>query len=267
MQHPAGWYPDPWIKGGLRYWDGSGWTATAAAKVAPPKPPYPTLPLVVALGALLVLTASLVLSKFVLDRLVEQRWPIAIYIVISASIGYLPSLLFGWWASRRWGRASLRSDSGLFFRASDAGWGPVTWLSCVAVQVAIAALVFSFEVPFTGNTEGIGDLADDRGYVITILITAVIAAPFVEEIVFRGLVLRGLLSRMGPVLAIAIQGVLFGVAHIDPVRGEGNLGLAMILSGVGLVLGASAYLFRRLGPTIVSHMITNSVAMTVALLS
>ncbi len=267
MHHPAGWYPDPWIEGGLRYWDGSGWTASAAAKVKPPKPPYPTLPIVVALGALVVLTASLVLSKFVLDLLVDERWPIAVYIVISASIGYLPSLAFGWWASRRWGRASLRSDSGLFFRKADVGWGPVTWLSCVAVQVAIAALVFSFEVPFTGNTEGIGDLADDRGYVITILVTAVIAAPFVEEIVFRGLVLRGLLSRMGPIPAIAIQGVLFGVAHVDPVRGEGNLGLAMILSGVGLVLGGSAYLFRRLGPTIVSHMITNTVAMTVALLS
>jgi membrane protease YdiL (CAAX protease family) len=267
VHHPAGWYPDPWIEGGLRYWDGSGWTASAAAKVKPPKPPYPTLPIVVALGALVVLTASLVLSKFVLDLLVDERWPIAVYIVISASIGYLPSLAFGWWASRRWGRASLRSDSGLFFRKADVGWGPVTWLSCVAVQVAIAALVFSFEVPFTGNTEGIGDLADDRGYVITILVTAVIAAPFVEEIVFRGLVLRGLLSRMGPIPAIAIQGVLFGVAHVDPVRGEGNLGLAMILSGVGLVLGGSAYLFRRLGPTIVSHMITNTVAMTVALLS
>jgi membrane protease YdiL (CAAX protease family) len=121
-------------------------------------------------------------------------------------------------------------------------------------------------VPFTGNTEGIGDLSDDRGYVITILVTAVIAAPFVEEIVFRGLMLRGLLSRMGAVPAIGIQGVLFGVAHIDPVRGQGNLGLAMILSGVGLVLGASAYLFRRLGPTIVSHMITNTVAMSVTLL-
>lgn len=242
------------------------WTPNAAAKVKPPKPPYPTLPLVVAIGALVVLTASLVLSKVVLDVLVDERWPIAVYVIISAAIGYLPSLGFGWWASRRWGRASLRNDSGLFFRRADAGWGPVTWLSCVGVQVAIAAIVFSFEVPFTGNTEGIGDLADDRGYVITVLVTAVIAAPFVEEIVFRGLVMRGLLSRMGAVPAIAIQGVLFGVAHVDPVRGEGNLGLAMILSGVGLVLGGSAYLFRRLGPTIVSHMITNTVAMTVALL-
>jgi membrane protease YdiL (CAAX protease family) len=250
----------------MRYWNGSAWTPHLAAKVKPPTPPFPTLPLVVAVGALIVLTASLVLSKVVLDLLVGQEWPIAVYVVISASIGYLPSLAFGWWASRRWGRASLRSDSGLFFRRSDAGWGPVTWLSCIAVQVAIAALVFSFEVPFTGNTEGIGDLSDDRGYVITILVTAVIAAPFVEEIVFRGLMLRGLLSRMGAVPAIGIQGVLFGVAHIDPVRGQGNLGLAMILSGVGLVLGASAYLFRRLGPTIVSHMITNTVAMSVALL-
>lgn len=265
--YPAGWYPDPWIPGGLRYWDGATWTGHVAAKVAPPKPPYPTLPLVVAVGALVVLTASLIASKYAIDLLVDRRWPIAVYVVLSASIGYLPSLAFGWWASRRWGRRSLRADSGLFARWADLGWGPVTWLACIAVQATIAVAVFWFEVPFTGNTEGVSDLADDRGYVITMLITAVIAAPFVEEIVFRGLVMRGLLSRMGPVLAIGLQGVLFGVAHVDPVRGSGNVGLALILSGVGVVLGASAYLFRRIGPTILSHMITNTVAMTVVLLS
>lgn len=265
--HLPGWYPDPWIPGGLRYWDGSVWTGHVALQVAPPKPPHPTLPLVVAIGALVVLTTSLIAGKFVIDALIGERWPLAVYVVISALVGYGPSLAFGWWASRRWGRCSLRADSGLYARSRDLLWGPLTWLACVAVQTVVVVLVLSFEVPFTNNTEGLSELSGDRGYVITMLVTAVVAAPFVEEIVFRGLVLRGLLSRLAPWVAVGAQGLLFGVAHIDPVRGSGNVGLALVLSGVGVVLGAAAYWFRRIGPTIVSHMITNTVAMAIVLLT
>jgi membrane protease YdiL (CAAX protease family) len=105
----------------------------------------------------------------------------------------------------------------------------------------------------------------DRGYVIAVLIAAVVAAPVVEELVFRGVVLRGLLSRTGAVLAIALQGALFGAAHVDPVRGAGNLGLALILGGDGVAFGTAAYLFRRIGPTIAAHAIFNAVVLAIVL--
>jgi hypothetical protein len=101
--------------------------------------------------------------------------------------------------------------------------------------------------------------------VVSLLVTAVIAAPFVEEIVFRGVVLRGLLSRMSAVPAVLLQGVLFGLAHIDPVRGTGNVGLVAILSGVGVAFGIAAYLFRRIGPTIVAHAVFNAVVLAIVL--
>jgi len=97
------------------------------------------------------------------------------------------------------------------------------------------------------------------------VIAAVIAAPVVEELVFRGLVMRSLLSKLPAVAAIVLQGVLFGVAHIDPVRGIGNTGLALILSGVGISLGTAAYLLRRIGPTVVAHAIFNGVVMILLL--
>jgi hypothetical protein len=70
---------------------------------------------------------------------------------------------------------------------------------------------------------------------------------------------------MGPVTAIALQGVLFGVAHFDPVRGSGNVGLVMVLSGVGIAFGTSAYLTHRLGPTVIAHAIFNGVVFTIVL--
>ena len=100
---------------------------------------------------------------------------------------------------------------------------------------------------------------------VSLLVLAVIAAPIAEEIVFRGVVMRGLLSRMGVVAAVALQGVLFGLAHFDPVRGTGNIGLVLVLSSVGCVLGGAAYLIRRLAPTMIAHAILNAVAMAITL--
>ena len=58
--YPAGWYADPWIAGGMRYWDGWAWTGQVAAKVKPPKPPHQQLPLAVALTTVATLLVSLV---------------------------------------------------------------------------------------------------------------------------------------------------------------------------------------------------------------
>jgi uncharacterized protein len=121
-------------------------------------------------------------------------------------------------------------------------------------------------IPLVGNTEGIGEFDADRTYVVTLLIAAVIAAPLVEEAVFRGLMLRGLLSRIAVAPAVAVQGVLFGLAHVDPVRGSGNIGLVLILSVVGVVFGGAAYLLRRIGPAIIGHAMFNGLVMLIVLL-
>ena len=97
------------------------------------------------------------------------------------------------------------------------------------------------------------------------MIAAVIAAPLVEEIVFRGVVMRALLSKMAVAPTLAIQGVLFGLAHVDPVRGVGNVGLVIVLTAVGCSFGAAAYWLRRIGPTVLAHAIYNGVVLTVIL--
>lgn len=262
---PAGWYVDPKLSNLVRYWDGTAWTPWIAERPKPPAPPHPTIPLWAGVGALLTILVSLVASRYVIDALSHHRWPIAVYVVIAGVIGYGPVLVFCTWASHRWGRRSLRADSGLFAKWVDAGWGPVTWLCCLATQIVLGIIVVATGIPFSSNTEGIDAVGGERGYVIATLVLAVVAAPLVEEIVFRGIVLRSFLAAMHPVAAIGLQGVLFGMAHFDPVRGTGNIGLVMVLGGVGITMGGAAYLFRRITPTIIAHAIINAIAMTVAL--
>ncbi|MEY2754543.1 MAG: hypothetical protein RJB65_901, partial [Actinomycetota bacterium] len=56
-------------------------------------------------------------------------------------------------------------------------------------------------------------------------------------------------------------------AHVDPSRGIGNIGLVILLSSVGCVLGGAAVLTRRLAAPMIAHAIVNALAMAIALLA
>jgi CAAX protease family protein len=261
---PTGWFPDPWNESGVRFWDGRTWTGYAALP-APVPTPHPTLPIRAAWGAVITLLVSLTASRYLLQAIAGFEWPIAVYVVILAFVGYGPSLLWCWHASHRWGTGHLRADVGFRARWVDAGWGPVTWGACLVAQVVVGVVVVVLKIPFTSNVKDVSELHADRGYVVSLLVLAVVAAPIAEEIVFRGVVLRGLLSRNGAAVAVGLQGVLFGLAHFDPVRGAGNIGLILVLSAVGCVLGGAAYLTRRITATMIAHAILNGVAMALVL--
>jgi len=45
----------------------------------------------------------------------------------------------------------------------------------------------------------------------------------------------------------------------------GNVGLVLVLSGVGIVFGGAAYLLRRIAPTIIAHAILNTIALVLSI--
>jgi len=47
-------------------------------------------------------------------------------------------------------------------------------------------------------------------------ILMVFAAPVFEELIFRGIILEGLLKKYSPVLSIMISSLLFGIVHLNP---------------------------------------------------
>jgi membrane protease YdiL (CAAX protease family) len=262
---PAGWYPDPVDAGRLLFFDGVRWTGDSATRPPVPAPPRGTLPMSVSVAAIAVTALPLVISRVTIYLLAGQRWPVVVYLAVAAVIAYLPGLLLWRYVARRFVAGHPIDAVGLRIRWVDLGWGPLTWLAAVVAEVVVGNLIVALKVPFVSNTDAFGDLHHRRGYVLALLLLAVVIAPVVEEIIFRGLLQRGLLSALPPWLAIAVQGLLFGAAHVSPERGMGNIGLALVLGAVGVVFGATAYLTRRLAPTMVAHAIVNAVAMAVVL--
>ncbi len=86
-----------------------------------------------------------------------------------------------------------------------------------------------------------------------------VGSPLVEELFFRGLVLRGVAGKLAflgrpaqAVLSVLSVSVLFGLAHFEALQLIG-------LIGFGAVLGTLAWRTGRLGPGIVAHAAFNTV--------
>lgn len=80
---------------------------------------------------------------------------------------------------------------------------------------------------------------------------AVVIAPVTEEVLFRGLILRGLLGRWKPWAAILASALLFALMHFNPAQAP----VALVL---GLVLGWIYSRTRSLGLCIIGHALNNA---------
>lgn len=88
------------------------------------------------------------------------------------------------------------------------------------------------------------------GPVIIQLLTIVIIIPIVEELCFRGITFSRLNRRLCAPLAIIIQGIIFGAAHMNLFQG--------IYAGLlGIILGFLYFKYRNLTLVIILHIAFN----------
>jgi len=83
----------------------------------------------------------------------------------------------------------------------------------------------------------------------------VVVAPITEEVLFRGLILRGLLSRHDVRLAIVISAALFALAHLNPWQ-------AASASSLGVLFGWWYYRTGSTVPGLIGHALVNGTVLT-----
>lgn len=120
------------------------------------------------------------------------------------------------WVSRIKGLGTLRADFGLVVRRRD--W---PWLALgVLVQVVSIGIVTLLEQVAGGiDQQQAADTVENTGgpELVLVIIGVVLVAPVVEELLFRGLLLRALARRTTAVMAVVISSVTFAVVHLlDP---------------------------------------------------
>lgn len=204
--------------------------------------------------------------------------------IAESATGYTPSSgaplpvavsvadLLGLWAglvgavlfySRRWGSGDLATDYGLRLGAWwDLPFGAAVGLVCQYALVPLLYLPFERIYPHLAHqlneptTRDTG-AAHSVGAVAVLVLFLAVGAPVVEELFFRGLLLRSLARALPVPVAIGVSGILFGLAHFEPLQFAG-------LAVVGVVFGILAWYTGRLGPSIGAHMAFNAAAVVTA---
>jgi membrane protease YdiL (CAAX protease family) len=90
---------------------------------------------------------------------------------------------------------------------------------------------------------------------ILAFITMVVIAPVVEELIYRGIILDGLIRKYSPWKAILISSLIFGLVHLNPWQ---------LITGfvIGIFIGWAYYYTRNLAVCIAIHATANLAGFT-----
>lgn len=126
-------------------------------------------------------------------------------------------------------------------------------IGCSAWYVNLL-IVTLLHVP-EGPTELIKNLIDESAFLQTVGAIAVLPA-LAEEIVFRGVLARGLATQKRVPYAVIVSSAVFGIYHVLPAQVVATFML-------GCVLGLLTLRARSIVPAIVAHILNNAIAIIV----
>ena len=167
-------------------------------------------------------------------------------------------LLWAWWQGRVAADAGVRP---LALNAPHFGKLPA-WVFFVLAAVALIALSIVIEpttsfIPMPDSIKAIFEKAFVDSKLWDMIVSTCILAPLMEELLCRGLMMRGMLTRMKPGRAIFWSALIFAVMHMNPWQS-----IPAFL--IGLFLGWVYWRTHCLWATIFLHCLNNSLSTVIS---
>jgi membrane protease YdiL (CAAX protease family) len=193
--------------------------------------------------------------------------PIPLQIAISFALPLL--LLWPTFFGERW--SEIRRSIGVWFGGvgtfiKNSFAGPLVylamWIPFLAVLTAYSFVLSALEVdPSSGGHPIVPVLtgSDDRWLLVQLVVLAVIVAPFIEEIMFRGVLYGWLRSRFGALASMVTSALIFAAVHP-----QGALGV-IPLTFIGVVLALLREWRGSLIAPMLAHACVNAGTLTLVL--
>lgn len=155
--------------------------------------------------------------------------------------------------------APLWSDSGRIVR-----WT----LVLLVLEALLAGLLMRLFPDLSDARASNTELLREQSFpgLLVFAVLAVTVAPVLEELLFRGLVLRGLMLRIGFWPAALLSSVVFGLLHATAADASGLL-VVVSITVLGLGLCLLTRVTGRLGPSIGVHALHNAIAVSAVALT
>ena len=214
------------------------------------------------LGAILGGIVTLILQAFMSEEAIQAYSLIVVY-----PIQFLPAMVYAANQSRR----NMMFDPG--YVLDNKHFSPYSMGVMILITVVMTfASMFAFDLPNYWNMqltnkssilaefyERFSELMKQMtgGPFWSSFLVVAIFAPIFEEWLCRGMVLRGLLTKMKPVWAIVISALFFAVIHANPWQ-------ALNAFLIGLMMGYVYYKTGSLILTMIIHFVNNGTAVVLS---
>ena len=210
------------------------------------------------LGALLGSLVQLIMGMFMSPQAVIDYGMIVLY-----PVQFLPAMVYAANQSRK----NMMFDAG--YSLDNKHFSPYSFGLLILVTVVMTfASMFVFDLPnywnmqLTNKSSILSELYDmftelmkqvTGGPFWSSFLVVAIFAPIFEEWMCRGMVLRGLLTKMKPVWAIIVSALFFAVIHANPWQ-------ALNAFLIGIVMGYVYFKTGSLILTMIIHFVNNGTA-------
>jgi membrane protease YdiL (CAAX protease family) len=182
--------------------------------------------------------------------------------VLSILCLWIPFVIMLIFVSRRWGQGHFQNDYKVRTRWIDLAGLP---LGIASQLVLVPAIYWPLQRvwPDTFSSDEIEQRARDLwdkahgGWIVVLVLVVALGAPIIEELVYRGLILQALQSRLNDWLALVIAAAWFALIHLQPVELPGLFAFA-------LVLGICFQRTGRLGMSVFAHIAFNATGLLLA---
>ena len=214
------------------------------------------------LGGLLGALIELIMMMFMSQQAIVDYGMIVLY-----PVQFLPAMVYAANQSRR----NMVFDTG--YALDNKHFSPYSFVLLIIVTVVMTfASMFVFDLPnywnmqLTNKSSVLSQLYDmfmelmkqvTGGPFWSSFLVVAIFAPIFEEWMCRGMVLRGLLTKMKPVWAIVVSALFFAVIHANPWQ-------ALNAFLIGLVMGYVYYKTGSLILTMIIHFVNNGTAVVLS---
>lgn len=195
-----------------------------------------------------IATAVVLVSTGYLDGVDDL--PMSMNTVLTVLMWAFQIVAVAWWAGRS-RRTDLVTATGLRVEMRDAWW-LVVGAGCQFVLVPVVNFPLQRAFPDQFGPDRVSERAQNLVdsatgvWIVALVVVVVAGAPFVEELLYRGMIQSGFVATWGAKVGIVTTAAMFAAIHFSWVEFPALFAFA-------LVLGAGRHRAGRLGPAIMAH--------------
>ncbi|CAH0418776.1 CPBP family intramembrane glutamic endopeptidase [Periweissella ghanensis] len=221
------------------------------------------LDIIVKILILIGMFIAVVLVPEILDvgNALAKQTPWAMYVAAAVFLAvYIGIACLGWWIIKpNLSRPQFTKFTWPEIKMVLIGYG----LICILSMGLNALMNLVYGSAMTQNQTNVNDLLSTNTITLIVFSFAgAFIAPFVEEFIFRGIVISYFFKHQAWWLSVILSGILFSLGHAS-----NNLISFSLYATMGMIL---AYLFKKSGQIKVSialHMLNNTIAMILTIMT